>query len=124
MSLLILKVEKQEVQILSAQVAEDGRRTREQETERNDDDARHDLPDRTRSGGAGDRILVQTKHSAAGEQVMALLTELHGEGRTIVLVTHDEEVAAYAQRELLIRDGRIATDRAQSTLHAARSAGR
>ena len=49
--------------------------------------------------------------SAAGESIMRLLTELHREGRTIVLVTHDDGVAAYAQRELLIRDGVIASDR-------------
>jgi ABC-type lipoprotein export system ATPase subunit len=42
---------------------------------------------------------------------MRLLTELHREGRTIVLVTHDEAVAAYARRELFIRDGTIASDR-------------
>jgi putative ABC transport system ATP-binding protein len=51
--------------------------------------------------------------SAAGEAVMALLTELNREGRTIVLVTHDEAVAAYAKRELLIRDGVLASDRPQ-----------
>jgi putative ABC transport system ATP-binding protein len=44
---------------------------------------------------------------------MHLLTDLHREGRTIVLVTHDEAVAAYAKRELLIRDGLVASDRAQ-----------
>ena len=49
--------------------------------------------------------------SASGDAVMALLTELHREGRTIVLVTHDEGVAAYAQREILIRDGQVAADR-------------
>jgi putative ABC transport system ATP-binding protein len=49
--------------------------------------------------------------SAAGTAVMQLLTELNREGRTIVLVTHDEQVAAYAQRELLIRDGVLAADR-------------
>lgn len=51
--------------------------------------------------------------SAAGESVMKLLTELHREGRTIVLVTHDEGVAAYAHREILIRDGLVAADRPQ-----------
>jgi putative ABC transport system ATP-binding protein len=51
--------------------------------------------------------------SAAGEAIMRLLTELHGEGRTIVLVTHDENVAAFAKRELLIRDGMLASDRAR-----------
>jgi putative ABC transport system ATP-binding protein len=51
--------------------------------------------------------------SAAGESIMRLLTELHGEGRTIVLVTHDENVAAFAKRELLIRDGMVASDKAR-----------
>ena len=50
--------------------------------------------------------------SAAGESIMKLLTELHREGRTIVLVTHDESVAAFAKREFQIRDGLIASDRA------------
>ena len=50
--------------------------------------------------------------SAAGDGVMNLLTELHAEGRTIVLVTHDEHVATFAHRELLIRDGVLAADRA------------
>ena len=49
--------------------------------------------------------------SAAGNSVMELLTELNQAGRTIVLVTHDEQVAAYAARELHIRDGVIASDR-------------
>lgn len=52
--------------------------------------------------------------SAAGQSIMQLLADLHAEGRTIILVTHDEPTAAYAQRELLIRDGIIATDRSQS----------
>ena len=34
--------------------------------------------------------------SAAGDSIMELLTELNREGRTIVLVTHDEHVASYA----------------------------
>jgi putative ABC transport system ATP-binding protein len=51
--------------------------------------------------------------TASGEAIMQLLTELHREGRTIVLVTHDESVAAYAKRELLIRDGLLASDRAR-----------
>ena len=49
--------------------------------------------------------------SAAGQSIMELLTELHREGRTIVVVTHDEAIAFYANRELLIRDGVIASDR-------------
>jgi putative ABC transport system ATP-binding protein len=41
----------------------------------------------------------------AGEGVMRILHELNDEGRTIVLVTHDDAVAAHARRVLLIRDG-------------------
>jgi len=45
---------------------------------------------------------------------MQLLTELHAEGRTIVLVTHDEHVASFAHREIVIRDGVVASDRPQA----------
>jgi putative ABC transport system ATP-binding protein len=41
----------------------------------------------------------------AGEGVMRILQTLNEEGRTIVLVTHDDAVAAHAHRVLLIRDG-------------------
>ena len=51
--------------------------------------------------------------SAAGEAIMELLTQLHADGRTILIVTHDEATAAYASRELLIADGTIASDRAK-----------
>jgi putative ABC transport system ATP-binding protein len=49
--------------------------------------------------------------SAAGAEVMAILRQLHREGRTVVLVTHDDAVAAYAEREILFRDGVLASDR-------------
>jgi len=45
--------------------------------------------------------------TAAGTDVLALLRELHHAGRTIVLITHDAEVAASAPRRLHIRDGRL-----------------
>jgi putative ABC transport system ATP-binding protein len=46
--------------------------------------------------------------SHAGADVIALLRELHGAGRTIVLITHDPEVAASADRQIHLLDGRIA----------------
>jgi putative ABC transport system ATP-binding protein len=46
--------------------------------------------------------------SASGRDVLALLRELHATGRTIVLITHDQDVAAAAQRQVHIRDGMIA----------------
>ncbi|MGI8741400.1 MAG: ABC transporter ATP-binding protein [Bryobacteraceae bacterium] len=49
---------------------------------------------------------------ASGAEVMRILSELHREGRTIVLVTHDDAIAAHAGREILLQDGRLKSDRA------------
>jgi putative ABC transport system ATP-binding protein len=46
--------------------------------------------------------------SASGRDVLAVLHELHATGRTIVLITHDADVAATADRQIHLRDGRIA----------------
>jgi len=46
--------------------------------------------------------------SKTGKQIMDLLANLHEEGRTIVMVTHDRKTAAYADRVITISDGRIA----------------
>ncbi len=43
--------------------------------------------------------------------VMETFLQLHSEGRTIVLITHEAEIAAYAERVITIRDGRIVEDR-------------
>ena len=43
----------------------------------------------------------------AGLEIMSLLQGLHEQGRTIVIVTHDPEVAVFAQRTIHLRDGRI-----------------
>jgi putative ABC transport system ATP-binding protein len=45
--------------------------------------------------------------SRSGVEVMAMLQELHSQGITVVLVTHDDEVARHAERVVKIRDGRI-----------------
>ncbi|MEA5668950.1 MacB family efflux pump subunit [Stenotrophomonas sp. ATCM1_4] len=49
--------------------------------------------------------------SASGEEVMKILGELHAEGHTIIIVTHDMHVAEHAQRIIEIRDGVIIDDR-------------
>lgn len=49
--------------------------------------------------------------SASGEEVMKILGELHAEGHTIIIVTHDMHVAEHAQRIIEIRDGQIIADR-------------
>src|SRR5690606_7418785 len=47
----------------------------------------------------------------SGEEVLAILRELHAEGHTIILVTHDMHVAEHAQRIIEISDGVIVDDR-------------
>jgi putative ABC transport system ATP-binding protein len=45
--------------------------------------------------------------SASGRDVMGVLQALHRAGRTIVLITHDPDVAEVATRQVHIRDGRL-----------------
>ena len=48
--------------------------------------------------------------SATSSEIMALLAELHREGQTIVMVTHNPETCTHFDRTILLRDGRIASD--------------
>ena len=48
--------------------------------------------------------------SRTGEEIMALFAELSNKGNTIILVTHEEDIARHARRILRIRDGLIASD--------------
>jgi macrolide transport system ATP-binding/permease protein len=48
--------------------------------------------------------------SKSGDEVLALLKQLHAEGRTIILITHAENVAQHAERIVRIQDGRIFED--------------
>lgn len=48
--------------------------------------------------------------SRTGREVMQFLTDLHSEGNTIVLITHDNSIAAQAKRIVRITDGRIVYD--------------
>ncbi|MCI0768325.1 ABC transporter ATP-binding protein [Bacillus sp. TL12] len=47
----------------------------------------------------------------SGQQVMDIFTKLNEEGTTIVMVTHEEEVAEYSSRRIVLRDGKITEDR-------------
>jgi putative ABC transport system ATP-binding protein len=51
--------------------------------------------------------------SVTSAQVMELLGELHAQGMTVVIVTHDPGVAEHASRRIVFRDGRIASDSAR-----------
>jgi putative ABC transport system ATP-binding protein len=49
--------------------------------------------------------------SRSGNEIMMLLRELHGEGTTIVVITHDRDLAAGLPRRVRLRDGRVEEDR-------------
>ena len=68
------------------------------------------------------RVIDWTEHATVGPRlqpptgnldsesttdVLALFDGLHRSGRTIVLITHDDEVAARAERVVVVRDGRL-----------------
>jgi len=46
----------------------------------------------------------------SGDEIMSILLDLHAKGSTIVMVTHEDAIAAYAQRVIRFRDGRIEKD--------------
>ena len=61
--------------------------------------------------------------SATGLMVMQTFERLRGEGKTIVIITHDAEVASWADRTMHIRDGKLLTDEEEREA-AARTGGR
>jgi len=48
--------------------------------------------------------------SATGEEIMGLFSRLHQSGNTIILVTHEQDIAAHAHRIVRLRDGRVEKD--------------
>ncbi|HPQ42089.1 MAG TPA: ATP-binding cassette domain-containing protein, partial [bacterium] len=48
--------------------------------------------------------------STTSREIMGLLDALHREGQTIILVTHEDDIAAHARRTIVLRDGRIIND--------------
>lgn len=52
--------------------------------------------------------------STTGSEIMSLLDDLHADGNTIILVTHEEEMARHAQRIIRLKDGVIESDTAYS----------
>ncbi len=51
--------------------------------------------------------------SQTSEEIMGLFAKLHEEGQTIIMVTHEPDIAAHAERVVTLKDGKIASDRRQ-----------
>jgi putative ABC transport system ATP-binding protein len=45
--------------------------------------------------------------SATGEEILGIFDELHRQGHTLIVVTHEEDVASHARRVVRLRDGRV-----------------
>ena len=56
--------------------------------------------------------------SRTGAEIMTLFAELSKQGNTIIVVTHEEDIAAHARRTIRLHDGLIASDRVAVDLHA------
>jgi putative ABC transport system ATP-binding protein len=48
--------------------------------------------------------------STTSEEIMRVFESLHGQGQTIIMVTHEADIAAHAERTVVLRDGRISSD--------------
>jgi putative ABC transport system ATP-binding protein len=56
--------------------------------------------------------------SRTSEEIMAFFARLHGEGQTIIMVTHEHDIAAHAERVLTLRDGVVESDARQTPVPA------
>jgi putative ABC transport system ATP-binding protein len=59
--------------------------------------------------------------SKTGDEIMALFARLHGDGNTIIVVTHENDIAQRANRIIHVRDGRVESDEAVLHYHDFRS---
>ena len=52
--------------------------------------------------------------STTSTEIMSVFAELHRQGQTVVMVTHEQDIAAHAERVITLRDGLVATDQARA----------
>jgi putative ABC transport system ATP-binding protein len=56
--------------------------------------------------------------TATSDEIMLMFSRLNAEGRTIVLITHEDDIASFAKRVVRLRDGRIIDDRRRAPVDA------
>ena len=72
---------------------------------------RNKLPKKM-SGGQQQRVAIaRALDQKTGQEVLALLKEINSTGKTVIIVTHDEKIAADCNRVIMIQDGRIRDDK-------------
>jgi putative ABC transport system ATP-binding protein len=49
--------------------------------------------------------------SVTSEEIMRVFVDLHAGGQTVIMVTHEQDIAAHADRVVVLRDGQIESDR-------------
>jgi putative ABC transport system ATP-binding protein len=52
--------------------------------------------------------------SATSQEIMGLFDSLHGAGNTVILVTHEADIAEHSRRQVMLRDGKVVEDRTTS----------
>ena len=54
--------------------------------------------------------MSSVRSPACAEEIMAILQTLNGQGRTVIIITHEADIAQFAGRAVAFRDGRIVSD--------------
>ena len=81
--------------------------------------------------GLGDRLDHKSNQMSGGQgnldthtsfEILCLFQELHRQGRTIIFVTHNPEIAQYSSRNIMLRDGKICDDKENTNILDARDA--
>ena len=67
-------------------------------------------------------ILADEAHTRTSFEILVLFQKLHAEGRTIIFVTHNPEIAQYSSRNIVLRDGQIKEDTANQNIQSAAEA--
>ncbi|MFT5769999.1 MAG: putative ABC transport system ATP-binding protein, partial [Lysobacterales bacterium] len=54
--------------------------------------------------------------SKSSQEIMALIDQLHAEGQTVIIVTHEADIAAHCQRVIALQDGKVLSDKPGSEI--------